>query len=80
MKNLVNRDLDEFLFEKESIPKTKKAKEEKFKTVMHEFGKGKLKPFHSNKPLKSKKQKGSKKELAQAQAIAFSEADLSVKK
>lgn len=68
MKNLVNENLDEFLNEKEKVPK-------KFKKVMKEFGKGELKPYHANKPLKSKKQGGSKKELAQAKAIAYSSSD-----
>ena len=64
------------IYESRKKPITKKDKDNKFKKVMKEFGKGKLKPFHSKKNLKSKKQRGSKKERAQALAIAFSESNL----
>ncbi len=48
----------------------------KFKKVMGEFGKGKLKPYRSKTSLKSKKQGGSKKDLNRALAIAYSEAGM----
>lgn len=57
-------------------PKTKKEKDKKFKKVMKEFGKGELKPYHSKKNLKSKKQGGSEKERKQALAIAFKSSGL----
>ena len=58
-------------------PTTKKGKDTKFKKVMHEFGKGKLRPYHAKSNLRSKKQGGTKKEYKQGLAIAFSEANLS---
>jgi len=63
MKNLVNRNLDEFLEEGCSTPTTKKGKERKFDKVMHKYGKGKLKS--------SSKDKVTHKD--QALAIGFSE-------
>jgi len=54
-------------------PTTKKGKDKKFKKVMDEFSKGKLKPKHSDKPLDPK----SEKDRKQALAIAYSESDLS---
>jgi hypothetical protein len=57
-------------------PTTPGGKKKKFKKVMKEFGKGKLKPYHADKTLKSKKQDGSKQEHKQALAIAFSEAGM----
>lgn len=57
--------------------KSKKAKENKFKRVMGEFGKGQLKPYHADRALRSKKQGGTEKERKQALAIAYSEAGLS---
>jgi hypothetical protein len=80
MKNLVNESLDEFLNEAKKKPMTPRGKEKKFKKVMKEFGKGKLKPYHADKPLSSKKQGGTEKERKQALAIAYSEAGLSKKK
>ena len=80
MKNLVNQNLDEFLFEAKKKPITKKAKEKKFKKVMKEFGKDELKPYRADKPLKSKKEGGTRKEHKQALAIAFSEAGMSKNK
>jgi hypothetical protein len=41
MKNLVNRNLDEFLYEAKKVPKTKKGKEKKFEKVMHHWAEGK---------------------------------------
>lgn len=67
---------DDYLGESRRKPITAKQKQNKFKKVMGEFSKGKLKPFHSIKTLKSKKQGGSDKERKQALAIAFSEANM----
>jgi len=64
------------MYEGKRKPYTKEGKEKKFKKVMGEFGKGKLKPYHGDSALKSKKQGGSAKERKQALAIAFSEAGL----
>jgi hypothetical protein len=79
-KKLVNSYFDDEedydLDESKKHPKTVGGKQKKFKKVMKEFGKGKLKPFHAKHSLKSKKQDGSKKERKQALAIAFSEAGL----
>jgi len=61
------------------VEKSKKKSPLKFKKVMKEFGKGKLKPYHSDSALKSKEQNGSKKEHKQALAIAFSEAGMKKK-
>jgi len=72
--------LDDFLNKARKKPKTKKTQNTKFKKVMKEFGKGKLKPYHADEPLKSKKQDGSEAERKQAVAIAFSEAGLGSKK
>lgn len=66
----------ESLNEAKKKPNTKAGKDRKFKKVMKEFGKGKLKPYHADEPLKSKKQNGSKKAHKQALAIAFSEAGM----
>jgi hypothetical protein len=67
MKNLVNKNLDEFLEEGCSHPRTKKGKEKKFEKVMHKWGEGKL---HS----RSKKgPKVPKSKQDQAIAISFSE-------
>jgi len=76
MYNISKYDLEPSLQEGKKKPTTSSGKQKKFKTVMGEFGKGKLKPYHANEPLKSKKQDGTQKELAQARAIAFSEAGL----
>jgi len=75
MKNLVNKNLDEFLFEKKGVPKTKKAKEEKFKKVMHHWKEGEQHIGKSKKkvPVTPEGQK-------QAVAIAFSETGQSKKK
>jgi len=68
MKNLVNRNLDEFLQEGcGKTPKTKKEKEEKFDKVMHKWGKGKLHSGSKRGP------KVPKSKQDQAVAIAFSE-------
>lgn len=68
---------DSIVNEAKKKPTTKKGKDKKFKKVMGEFGKGELKPYRAKKTLKSKKQKGSKKDHKQALAIAFSEAGMS---
>jgi hypothetical protein len=66
MKNLVNENLDEFLFE---AKKKRKAKgEKKFDTVMHHWKQGKQHIGRSDKYV-PKTKKGQK----QALAIAFSE-------
>ena len=68
MKNLVNENLDEFLLsEKEKMPKTKKAKDEKFSTVMSHWKKGKQHIGKSDKTVPRTKE-GQK----QAVAIAMS--------
>lgn len=64
------------LEEAKKKPTTPEGKKKKFKKVMKEFGKGKLKPYHADSSLKSKKQGGSEKEHKQALAIAFSEAGM----
>ena len=69
MKNLVNQNLDEFLREGCKVPKTKKAKQEKFEDVLHKWGKGKLKSGEGKRGKVPKTPKGQK----QALAIAFSE-------
>jgi len=74
--NLLNVEPAFELQESKKKPTTAKGKIKKFKKVMREFGKGKLKPYHADTPLKSKKQGGSKKEHKQALAISFSEAGL----
>jgi hypothetical protein len=79
MKNLVNQNLDEYLFEAKKGRKKGPGKNPKFRKVMREFGKGELKSYHGKKPLKPKEEGGTKKELAQAKAIAYSEAGLSKK-
>jgi len=68
MKNLVNENLDEFLFEARKKPRTKKAKDEKFDTVMHHWKKGKQHIGKSDKKVPRTK-RGQK----QALAIAYSE-------
>lgn len=75
MKNLVNQNLDEFLNENKKTPKTKKAKDAKFKKVMRHWKEGEQ---HIGKS--KKKVPVSKKGQKQALAIAFSEAGLSKKK
>lgn len=74
MKNLVNRNLDEFLAEGCGKPKTKKAKERKFEKVVDKMSKGKLRTS-AGKKLNPK----SNKDRKQGIAIAYSEADLSDK-
>ena len=67
MKNIVNENLDQFLNEAEKKPRTKKAKEAKFKKVMHHWKEG---DQHIGKSKKTvpKTEKGRK----QAVAIAMS--------
>jgi hypothetical protein len=79
-ENFVCESLD-VLFEYRRRKKKKKGpgSNPKFRKVMGEFGKGELKPYHSKSTLRSKKQGGTKKQLAQAKAIAYSEANLSKK-
>jgi hypothetical protein len=72
MKNLVNQNLDEFLYEKEDVPKTKKGKEEKFEKVMHHWKEGEQHIGKSDKKV-PKTKKGQK----QAVAIALSMTDQS---
>ena len=67
MKNLVNRNLDEFLFE-EKRKKRKTKGESKFSKVMHHWKEGKQHIGKSKKRVPRTK-KGQK----QALAIAFSE-------
>jgi hypothetical protein len=67
MKNLVNQNLDEFLNEKEKIPKAKKAKDEKFSRVMHHWKKGEQHIGRSNKKVPR-----TKKGHRQAVAIGLS--------
>jgi len=66
MKNLVNQNLDEFLFEAKKAKKTKGEK--KFSTVMHHWKEGEQHIGKSDKKV-PKTKKGQK----QALAIAFSE-------
>jgi hypothetical protein len=69
MKNLVNRNLDEFLFEAKKATKTKKTKgEKKFDTTMHHWKEGEQHIGKSDKKV-PKTKKGQK----QALAIAFSQ-------
>lgn len=75
MKNLVNKNLDDFLFEKESIPKTKKEKNKKFEKVMHHWKKGEQHIGTSKKKV-PKTERGRK----QAIAIGLSSAGLSQNK
>lgn len=75
MKNLVNANLDEFLFEKEGVPKTKKGKEKKFKKVMHHWKEGEQNIGKSDKKVPITKE-GQK----QAVAIALSMSGQSNKK
>lgn len=75
MKNLVNQNLDEFLNENKKTPKTKKAKEAKFKKVMHHWKEGEQ---HIGKS--KKKVPVSKKGQKQAVAIAMSMTGQSKKK
>jgi len=75
MKNLVNVNLDEFLFEKSGVPKTKKGKEKKFKKVMHHWKEGEQ---HIGKS--EKKVPHTKEGQRQALAIAFSETGQSKRK
>jgi hypothetical protein len=72
--------LEQFLNEAKKKPKTKEGKEKKFAKVMKEFGHGELTPYHTDKPLKPKKEGGTKKDIKQSLAIAFSEAGVSKKK
>lgn len=75
MKNLVNRNLDEFLEEGcGKKPMTKKGKEKKFDKTVDKMSKGKLKTS-AGKKLNPKSEKDRKQGLA----IAYSEADLSKK-
>jgi hypothetical protein len=67
MKNLVNKNLDEFLSESKKCPKTKKGKEEKVKEVMHHWKEGKQHIGKSDKTVPRTK-RGQK----QAVAIALS--------
>lgn len=62
MKNLVNENLDEFLNEK-AVPKTKRAKEKKFKKTMGEWKKGELNIGKSDKKV-PKTKKGQKQAIA----------------
>jgi hypothetical protein len=82
-ENLVCESLEEFILNEAKRKKRKKkkgpGKNPKFRKVMREFGKGELKPYHSKSTLRNKKQGGTKKELAQAKAIAYSESGLSHK-
>jgi len=74
MKNLVNRNLDEFLEEGCSTPTTKKGKERKFDKVVDKLSKGKQKTS-AGKKLNPKSEKDRKQGLA----IAYSKAGLSEK-
>ena len=67
MKNLVNKNLDEFLFEAKKSKKQTKG-EKKFSKVMHHWKEGKQHIGKSDKKV-PKTKKGQK----QALAIAFSE-------
>ena len=67
MKNLVNKNLDEFLFEAKKSKKQTKG-EKKFSKVMHRWKEGKQHIGKSDKKV-PKTKKGQK----QALAIAFSE-------
>ena len=80
MSNFVSESFDEYLNEGKKKPKSKEGKQKKFKKVMREFGKGELTPYNQNKSLRSKKQGGTKKERAQALAIAFNAAGIKKKK
>lgn len=77
MKNLVNQNLDEFLFEarKEKVPTTKKGKDAKVKKVMHHWKEGEQHIGKSDKFV-PKTKKGQK----QAVAIAMSMSGQSNKK
>ena len=68
MKNLVNRNLDEFLFEAKQAKKKETKGEKKFKKTMGEWKEGDLNIGKSNK--KVPKTKGGQK---QALAIAFNQ-------
>jgi len=63
MKNLVNENLDEFLNEKEKMPKSKKAKDEKMATVMHHWKEGEQHIGKSKKKVPRTK-KGQKQAIA----------------
>jgi len=63
MKNLVNSNLDEFINESEEMPKTKKAKEEKFKKVMHHWKEGEQHIGKSDKKV-PKTKKGRQQAIA----------------
>ena len=64
MKKFVNESLDEFLFEKRKVPKTKEGKRKKMKTVMHHWKQGKLHIGKSDKKVPKTKE-------SRAQAIAI---------
>jgi len=68
MKNLVNKNLDEFLFEAKKTKKPKTKGDKKFDKVMHHWGEGEQHIGKSDKKV-PKTKKGQK----QALAIAFSE-------
>jgi len=63
MKPIVNESLDEFLNEKEKVPKTKKGKEKKFAKVMHHWKAGEQYIGKSDKKV-PKTKKGQKQALA----------------
>jgi hypothetical protein len=75
MKNLVNRNLDEFLEEGCGTPRTKKEKEKKLEKVSKKVFAGKQKT-NTGKKLNPKSEKDRKQGLA----IAYSEAGLSKNK
>lgn len=74
MKNLVNQNLDEFIYESKKIPKSKKAKEKKFSKTMSHWKEGELNIGKSNKKVPRTKN-GQK----QAVAIALSQTGQSKK-
>ena len=70
MKNLVNRSLDEFLFEAETVRKKETKGNKKFKTVMKHWKEG-----EQNIGKSDKKVPRTKNGQKQALAIAYSEAE-----
>jgi hypothetical protein len=69
MKNLVNRNLDEFLYESKKTPKTKEAKEKKVEKVMHHWKKGEQHIGKSDKTVPVTK-KGQKQAIAIAMSMS----------
>lgn len=63
MKKFVNESLDEFLFEKKRVPKTKEGKRKKMEKVMHHWKQGQLHIGKSDKKV-PKTKAGQKQSIA----------------